>query len=80
MTVFVIRRLMQAALVIVAMSAIVFVGVNVIGNPIDILISPEASQAEFERAVRELGLDRPIWEQYLIFVGSAFQGDRRRKS
>ncbi len=75
MTVFIIRRLMQAALVIVAMSAIVFVGVNVIGNPIDILISPEASQAEFERAVRELGLDRPIWEQYLIFVGNAFQGD-----
>ena len=75
MTVFIIRRLMQAALVILAMSAIVFVGVNVIGNPVDILINPEFTQEEFERAMRALGLDRPLHEQYLVFLGNALEGD-----
>ena len=47
------------------MTVIVFVGVNVIGNPVDILISPEANQAERARIIAELGLDQPLWEQYL---------------
>ena len=37
---YVIQRLLQAALVMLAMSALVFVGVYAIGNPIDVLISP----------------------------------------
>ncbi|MEM9782937.1 MAG: ABC transporter permease, partial [Pseudomonadota bacterium] len=39
MTVFIIRRLMQAVFVVFLMSVIVFFGVNVIGNPIDMLVS-----------------------------------------
>jgi peptide/nickel transport system permease protein len=77
-TVFITRRLLQSCLVILVMSLIVFFGVNVIGNPIDILINPEADQAEMERAIRALGLDRPIHEQYLVFVQRAFEGDLGR--
>lgn len=75
MTVFVIRRLLQAIVVLLAMSLIVFFGVHVIGNPVDILINPEADQAEIEQAIRALGLDRPIHEQYLFFVRNAAAGN-----
>ena len=75
MTVFIIRRLLQAALVVLLMSLIVFFGVNVIGDPIDMLINPEADQAEIERAIKALGLDRPIGEQYLYFLKGVASGD-----
>ena len=75
MSVFIIRRLMQSSMVIVAMSVIVFCGVNVIGNPVDILINPEFDQEELERAIKALGLDLPLWQQYLVFVKNALQGD-----
>jgi peptide/nickel transport system permease protein len=77
-TVFIIRRLLQSVLVLAAMSLIVFVGVYAIGNPIDILINPQADQAEIERATKALGLDRPLWAQYLHFLGGAFTGDLGR--
>ena len=75
MTVFIIRRLMQAALVIFVMSVIVFIGISVVSNPIDILINPDFTQEEYERAVRALGLDRPLYEQYFVFLGNALQGN-----
>ncbi len=74
-SVFIIRRLLQSSMVIVAMSVIVFFGVMVIGSPVDILINPEFDQEEMERAIKALGLDLPLWQQYLLFVKNAFQGD-----
>ncbi|MGY6553645.1 MAG: ABC transporter permease [Wenzhouxiangella sp.] len=75
MSAFIIRRVWQSALVLLLMSIIVFAGVYAIGNPIDILIPPDATQAEREAAIVALGLDRPLVEQYLQFVGSALRGD-----
>lgn len=78
MTVYLFRRLIQAAGVVLAMSIIVFIGVYAIGDPVEILISPEADQYERERAVKALGLDLPLWQQYLAFLGKALQGDLGR--
>jgi peptide/nickel transport system permease protein len=75
MTAFILRRLMQSAAVVMVMSMIVFFGVNVVGDPVYMLINPQADQKEIEAAIRALGLDRPIWEQYLHFVGGALKGD-----
>ena len=75
MTVFIIRRLMQSSVVVAVMSLLVFVGVNIVGDPVDMLINPEADQAEIERVMRDLGLDRPVHEQYGYFVVNALQGD-----
>ena len=75
MSVFIIRRLIQSVIVVAVMSFIVFVGVNVVGDPVDMLINPEADQAEIARVIRDLGLDRPLHEQYLFFVKNALQGD-----
>jgi peptide/nickel transport system permease protein len=78
MVVWLIRRLVQAFFVVIAMSIIVFIGVHVIGNPVDILISPEADQAERARVIASLGLDQPLWRQYLLFVIDALHGDLGR--
>lgn len=75
MTVFIIRRTLQAVIVLLVMSAIVFLGVFAIGDPVAILISPDATQADIDAAIRNLGLDKPIWEQYLVFLGNALQGN-----
>ena len=42
MSVFIIRRLMQSALVVVIMSFIVFSGVFLVGDPVEILVSDDA--------------------------------------
>jgi peptide/nickel transport system permease protein len=73
-----IRRLIQAAFVVLAMTVIVFIGVHVIGNPVDILISPEAEQAERTRIIASLGLDQPLWRQYFVFLTGALHGDLGR--
>jgi peptide/nickel transport system permease protein len=75
MLAFVARRLAQSLLVLFAMSALVFLGVYAIGNPVDILINPQADQAEIARATAALGLDRPVWVQYWNFLAGAFSGD-----
>jgi peptide/nickel transport system permease protein len=78
MTTWLLRRLMQAFFVVLAMTVIVFIGVNVIGDPIEIMISPEADAAERLRAIAALGLDKPLWQQYLHFLWGAFHGDLGR--
>lgn len=69
------RRLFQAILVMFAMTVIVFIGVNVIGNPVDILVPPDANQAERLRIIQSLGLDQPLYVQYFEFLKGALQGD-----
>jgi len=78
MLVFVIRRALQSVVVLMAMSVLVFVGVYAIGNPIDILINPQADQQDREEAIRSLGLDKPLWAQYLSFLHGALTGDLGR--
>jgi peptide/nickel transport system permease protein len=75
MTVFIIRRLMQSIVVLFIMSLLVFMGVYAIGDPVEIFISGDADQAERARAIAALGLDKPVWEQYVLFVKNALLGD-----
>jgi peptide/nickel transport system permease protein len=75
MLVYMIRRAGQSILVLIVMAVLVFVGVYAIGNPIDIMISPDADQAEIEAATQRLGLDKPLYEQFWIFLGNALHGD-----
>ena len=78
MTAFILRLSLQSIIVLLVMSLIVFVGVNLVGDPVDMLINPEADQFEIDRVIRELGLDRPVAEQYWYFMINAFQGDLGR--
>jgi len=68
-------RAFQAVLVVLAMTVIVFVGLHMIGSPVEILISPEADQAERDRLVAALGMDKPLWMQYALFLKGALSGN-----
>ncbi len=75
MTAFILRRSLQSIVVLFVMSILVFIGVNLVGDPVDMLINPEADQQEIERVIKDLGLDRPVTEQYWYFLLNAFKGD-----
>ena len=72
---FVIERLLQALIVMAVISVLVFVGVYAIGNPIDVLISPDADQRIRQQTIEAYGLDQPLWTQYLHFIGRVLTGD-----
>ena len=72
---FIIQRVLQACLVMMVISALVFTGVYAVGNPIDVLISPDATQLIREQTIRAYGLDQPLWKQYLDFLGRLARGD-----
>lgn len=78
MTGYVARRIIQSIFVLLAITVIVFAGVNLIGNPVDILAGANCDQACRDRAIVRLGLDRPLWEQYLVFLRNLAGGDLGR--
>ncbi|MCD0501527.1 ABC transporter permease [Bordetella petrii] len=71
----IIRRLLQTLVVMLVMSAIVFVGIYLVGDPVSMLASPEATDAQREAIRVSLGLDKPLLMQYLVFIGQAVQGN-----
>jgi peptide/nickel transport system permease protein len=75
MLVFFVRRLLQSSLVLFAVSVVVFLGIYAVGNPADILLPDDATLEEREHAIRALGLDKPLWAQYGVFVLNLFKGD-----
>jgi peptide/nickel transport system permease protein len=75
MLVYVIRRLGQSLFAIAVMAVLVFVGVYAIGNPVDILISPDATELDRQAQIARLGLDKPLWEQFALFVTNVLHGD-----
>lgn len=75
MLVFILRRLGQSAFVVAAMAVLVFLGVYAIGNPIDILLAPDADQAERDAAIARLGLDKPVYVQFAVFIWNLLHGD-----
>ena len=75
MLAFVIQRLLQASVVMLVISAMVFVGVYAVGNPIDVMISPDVTQQIREETIRAYGFDKPLWQQYFIFLERLAHGD-----
>lgn len=75
MLAFFVRRLAQSVAVLFVMSLLVFAGVYAVGNPVDILVNPQADQAEIARTTAALGLDKPLFEQYFAFLEHAASGD-----
>jgi len=75
MTGWLLRRIGQALLVVLVMTVIVFVGLHAIGNPVDILIGQDVDQIDRARIIAELGLDKPLWQQYLSFLNGAVHGN-----
>ena len=72
---FVIQRLLQAFAVMLVISMMVFAGVYAVGNPIDVLLSPDATHQIREATIKAYGLDQPLWKQYGGFLGRLLSGD-----
>lgn len=73
---YVVHRLIQIVPVLVGISMVVFLLVRLIpGDPATAILGSRASPALVAQIRDDLGLDRPIWEQYVSYLGDAAQGD-----
>ncbi|MBL3586755.1 ABC transporter permease [Rhodovulum sulfidophilum] len=68
-------RLLQTLVTLFVMSVLVFGGLHMVGNPVDVLLSPTATPAERLEVISSFGLDQPVWVQYWIFLKNALSGD-----
>lgn len=70
------NRLVQLVPVLIGISIIVFLMLRLIpGDPARIMLGTHATDERIAELHQEMGLDRPIWEQYFLFVGGALQGN-----
>ena len=68
-------RFLQTLVALFAITLIVFGLTHLTGSPVDALLPDDASPEQIETLIRHWGLDRPLHEQYLAFLGNAVQGD-----
>ncbi len=75
MLAYIVRRLLQSILVLIAVGFIAFSLFNFVGDPINNMVGVEATDAERDAARKRLGLDDPFPVQFARFVTNAVQGD-----
>src|SRR6201986_3254228 len=76
MLVFAIRRLLQAIPILFGVSLVVFGLVHIVpGNPIDMLMPPEASPEVIAQMKAAFGFDKPLYVQYLLWLWRALHGN-----
>jgi peptide/nickel transport system permease protein len=75
MLAFILRRLGQAVLVMLAVGLIAFSLFTFVGDPVTFMLGQDATQQDRERMTKLLGLDRPFYVQYAAFLERALQGD-----
>src|SRR2546429_2266204 len=72
---FLASRLLRALVALWLVSTVVFVVMRLSGDPVPLLLPPDAPRSEIFRVRAELGLDRPVVVQYAIFLGNVLRGD-----
>ena len=75
MLAFILRRTIQSVAVLFVMTLLVFCMINLVGDPVDMLVNPESLPDEIERVRRDFGLDQPVYIQYWQFLKGAMSGD-----
>ena len=75
MLAFFIQRLLQAVVVMIAVGFIAFSLFNFVGDPVSLMLPPEATSADRDEVRKSLGLDQPFYLQFVKFVGNALQGN-----
>ena len=75
MLAYLINRLFQSLFVLLAMSLLIFIGIFVIGDPVHVLSDSAATAEEIQELRIRLGLDQPLYTQYLLFLRAALSGD-----
>ena len=72
---YIVQRLLQGAVLLVAVTTIVFLVGRLTGNPVDLVLPEEATEEDRQAMIETLGLDGPVHEQFFIFIVNAAQGD-----
>ena len=72
---FLMRRFVMIIITLIAVSMIIFVMARVTGDPRVLLLDENASKEQWEQMGRELGLDKPYYHQYAIFMKDVLRGD-----
>jgi peptide/nickel transport system permease protein len=75
MIAFVLRRLLQGVIVMLVVGMIAFSLFNFVGDPVSLMLPPEATQADRVAMRQALGLDKPFYLQFATFIGNALQGN-----
>ncbi len=68
-------RIASSLFALLIITIIVFLLSHLSGSPVDALLPDDATQEQIDTFIRDWGLDRPLWQQYLTFLGNAVQGD-----
>ena len=69
------QRLFRALIAMWLVSTVVFVVMRLSGDPVPLLLPPDAPRSEYARVARELGLDQPLPVQYAVFLRSVLRAD-----
>lgn len=72
---YILRRVIHALFVVLGVVTAVFVITNLTGDPVQLMLGEAATAQDIERVRRELGLDRPLYVQYLNFLSGVARGD-----
>jgi peptide/nickel transport system permease protein len=72
---FILRRLFQAAIVMVAVAFIAFLLFQYVGDPVVFLLGQDATPQQIRELREALGLDKPFYVQFAHFLGNAVQGE-----
>ena len=72
---FLLSRLSQAAIALLRLTMLIFVMSRLVGDPLDIMLPADAPPEARERLIKVMGLDRPLYVQYVTYIGQLFQGD-----
>jgi peptide/nickel transport system permease protein len=75
MTQYILRRLWQSVIVVFGVVTVVFFVLQLTGDPVRIMMGESSSEEDIQNVKHQLGLDRPIHEQYIAFLGKAIQGN-----
>ena len=75
MTRYIISRILQGLIAIFGALLIVFVAQRLSGDPVALMLPMDATDADFAAMREALGLDKPLFVQFAIFIGSAVTGD-----
>jgi ABC-type dipeptide/oligopeptide/nickel transport system permease component len=79
LTQYIVRRLLLLPVILFGVSILVFLVLHLVpGNPAQVIAGPDAPPQTVAAIERELGLDRPLPEQYALYVGRVLQGDLGR--
>ena len=72
---YIVSRLAQLVLTIFIVSLVVFFLVRLKGDPVSVMAPPTFNEEQVDRLRQAWGFDKPLWEQYLVFLRKAVTGD-----